>query len=494
MKERNDVAALRILEADLNKLSTNRLLNALKLYRPYPKQREFHDAGATHDERLFMAGNQLGKTLSGAMETAYHLTGKYPPDWKGHRFDHAVKWWAAAQTGIQTRDGVQKYLMGEPGVLSAFGTGAIPKADIIDTSLARGVDSLYDTIQVQHYNKDGVKDGISILKLKSFDQGRTKWQSDTIDGVWFDEEPDEEIYSEGITRTVARKGIAFMTFTPLKGMSAVVKGFMNERKQNQSLINMTIEDVDHWSAEEKAAVINKYPAHEREARSKGIPILGSGLIFLTPEVNLRMTAINPLPRHWVYIWGFDFGVNHPFAAVLVGWDRDANAVYVVHCIRMKAVYGQIIRPLDHAEAVKAYLSGHGGEIPIAWPQDGTARENTSEGETVAAIYRKHKLNMLHEHATFSDGGLSTEAGILQMEEYMTTGRFKVFDHNTNWFEEYRLYHREDGKIVKVDDDLLSATRCAIMMLRKARLLPEHDPWKRAGATARVAADVDFSVI
>src|SRR5215467_5983017 len=37
--------------------------NSLAHYRPYPKQIDFHDAGATHRERLFMAGNQLGKTV-----------------------------------------------------------------------------------------------------------------------------------------------------------------------------------------------------------------------------------------------------------------------------------------------------------------------------------------------------------------------------------------------------------------------------------------------
>src|SRR5258708_1610023 len=40
-----------------------RSTNRLAAYRPYPKQQQFHAAGATFRERLFMAGNQLGKTL-----------------------------------------------------------------------------------------------------------------------------------------------------------------------------------------------------------------------------------------------------------------------------------------------------------------------------------------------------------------------------------------------------------------------------------------------
>ena len=59
----------------------------LKYYKPYPKQLEFHAAGAAHRERLLMAGNQLGKTLAGGFEAAMHATGRYPEWWAGKRFE-----------------------------------------------------------------------------------------------------------------------------------------------------------------------------------------------------------------------------------------------------------------------------------------------------------------------------------------------------------------------------------------------------------------------
>lgn len=49
-------------------LARRRGRDRLSAYRPYAKQREFHDAGAEHRERLFMAGNQLGKTVAGSLE------------------------------------------------------------------------------------------------------------------------------------------------------------------------------------------------------------------------------------------------------------------------------------------------------------------------------------------------------------------------------------------------------------------------------------------
>jgi hypothetical protein len=41
---------------------------------------------------------------------------------------------------------------------------------------------------------------------------------------------------------------------------------------------------------------------------------------------------------------------------------------------------------------------------------------------------------------------------------MKTGKFKVFNTLLDWFEEFRLFHRKDGKVVKEGDDLLAAKR------------------------------------
>jgi hypothetical protein len=56
-----------------------------------------------------------------------------------------------------------------------------------------------------------------------------------------------------------------------------------------------------------------------------------------------------------------------------------------------------------------------------------------------------------------------------MLERMLTGRWKVFSNCQQWLEERRLYHRQDGKIVKESDDAISASRYAYMMLRHAAL-------------------------
>src|SRR5262245_55342737 len=99
--------------------------NALASYSPYEKQSQFHAAGAKRRERLLCAGNRFGKTVCGAAEMAYHLTGRYPDWWTGRRFDKPIRAWASGVTNESTRDVVQAKLIGPPFDESAWGTGLI---------------------------------------------------------------------------------------------------------------------------------------------------------------------------------------------------------------------------------------------------------------------------------------------------------------------------------------------------------------------------------
>ncbi len=428
--------------------------NWLPRYKAYPKQAEFHRAGAKYRERLFMAGNQLGKTYSGGAEAAMHATGKYPDWWDGHRFDKPTVAWASGVTGLATRDTVQRMLVGRS---ASIGTGTIPGDDIVDLVSARGIPDLLDSIRVKH-----ISGGTSIIGLKSYEQGREKWQGETLDWLWFDEEPPQEIYTEGLTRTNATGGITWMTFTPLLGMSEVVRRFLTEQNADRNVTTMTIEDVDHYSPEKRAQIIASYPAHEREARAKWIPILDSGRIFPVEEAMIAVDQIKPEPW-WTALGAMDFGWDHPFAAVKGYHDRENDIVYITNAFRAREQ-----TPIMHAGA----LRGWGNWLPWAWPHDGLQHDKGS-GDQLAEQYRAQGLNMLPERATFEDGTNGVEAGLMIMLDRMQTGRLKVSKHLAEWWEEFRLYHRKDGKVVKERDDLMSATRYLIMMLRFARLDPSH---------------------
>lgn len=222
------------------------------------------------------------------------------------------------------------------------------------------------------------------------------------------------------------------------------------------ITRMTIDDAEHYTQEQREAIVASYPAHEREARTKGIPTLGSGRVFPIPEDKIICPPVT-VERHWWQINGVDFGWDHPFAAVRCAWDKDTDIFYVIASYREKEA-----TPPIHAAAIRPW----GDWIPCAWPHDGYQHDKGS-GDQLAELYRQQGLNFLHEHATHESGGNGVEAGILEMLERMQTGRFKVFSGQDDWLGEFRLYHRENGKIVKERDDLLAASRYALMMRRFA---------------------------
>ncbi|MDZ4253218.1 MAG: terminase family protein [Sulfuritalea sp.] len=454
--------------------------NLLKSYRPYPRQAEFHAAGRDNRERLLLAGNQLGKTMCAAAETAMHATGRYPDWWQGRVFDHPVNAWVSGVTGESTRDNPQRWLYGRIG---APGTGMVPADAIVDHSMSRGLADALDTLTVRHGGGGDVQAGRSRLGFKAYVQGREKWQGPTLDFVWFDEEPPEDIYSEGLTRTNVGLSPVWITFTPLMGMSNVVKRFLIDRQSGRHVTPMTIEDALHYSVEERTAIVASYPEHEREARAKGIPTMGSGRVFPVPEEMIRVEAFG-IPQNWPQICGIDFGWDHPSAGARLAWDRDNDVLYVMAAHRAREQ-----TPVLFAPTVRAW----GDWLPWAWPHDGLQHDKGS-GVQLSAQYRVQGLDMLQERATHAptpgqkegEGGNGVEAGITEMLDRMQTGRLKVFAHLNDWWEEFRMYHRKDGLIVKVGDDLMSATRYAVMMRRFARQRIQPRQPKRYPHSARSA--------
>lgn len=241
---------------------------------------------------------------------------------------------------------------------------------------------------------------------------------------------------------------------------------------SKHITRMTIEDAAHFSAAQRQLIIDGYPAHERDARTKGIPSMGSGLVFPVTDDAIVCDPIAS-PRHWYRINGLDFGYDHPFAACCLAWDKDTDIIYVCATYRE-----QHATPILHAAAIKPW----GEWIPCAWPHDGLQHDKGS-GEALAAQYGAQGLNMLPQRATFEDGGSGVEAGVIEMLDRMATGRLKIFRHLADWLDERRMYHRKDGRIVKERDDLISATRYAIMMRRFAA----SEPARRVRARPQVVS-------
>ncbi|MGF6643125.1 terminase large subunit domain-containing protein [Paraburkholderia sp. GAS82] len=434
-----------------------RAKNKLNYFTPYEWQLQFIAAGAENRQRLLMAANRVGKTELAAYELAYHLTGRYPEWWTGYRFRRPIRAWALGVSGEQIRDVIQRKLFGDFDGDRPDGKGTVPASCIGEFIRSPQTKNLIKDIKVQH-----VSGGWSTLSLKAYEQGQHVLMGDSIDYIWIDEEPrDQAIYPQCLTRSLTgddnRGGLVAMTFTPENGMTPLVSQFMEDRQPGQYLLNVTWDDAPHLSEEAKAQILAAYPPHQREMRSKGIPAVGSGLIFTASDDAIKIDPFK-IPETWFVLNGLDFGWDHPQAHVQTAFDKDADVFYITHAWRA-----------SHKDASQARIAvqGWARDIPYAWPHDGLQHEKGG-GEELKKQYASAGFKMLPTHATWPDGGNSVEAGVWEMQERMLNGRWKVFSHLNEWFEEKRLYHRdENGRIVKQRDDLISASRYAYMMRRLA---------------------------
>ncbi len=190
----------------------------------YQRHTEFFAAGATHNERAFIAANRVGKTVAAGYEATCHATGNYPAWWTGRRFDEPTRGWACGDTAKTARDILQTELLGQHGDPSAQGTGLIPGELILRTTPKHGLADAIETAFVRHMPTGGT----STINFKSYDQGRVAFQGTGIEWGWLDEECPEEIYVETLTRTLTTRGMVMLTFTPLFGLTPLVLSFLPE--------------------------------------------------------------------------------------------------------------------------------------------------------------------------------------------------------------------------------------------------------------------------
>jgi hypothetical protein len=134
--------AVEILKELERRKATNRMVD----YKPYEYQKKFH--GDKSSQRLLMAGNRVGKSFCGAMEMAYHVTGRYPTWWEGRKFTRPIRAWAGGVSNETTRDVCQKELVGQPDDPEAKGTGSIPLKYIADTVRKAGVPNALNIYRV----------------------------------------------------------------------------------------------------------------------------------------------------------------------------------------------------------------------------------------------------------------------------------------------------------------------------------------------------------
>lgn len=422
----------------------------------YPWQKKFIAATTRFTQCALIAANRTGKTDTSTYMDALHLLGEYPDDWPGHKFQHAPLVWCLGYSGEKCRDLLQSAIIGEK-INGRFRGGLIPPERIISVEPMAGTPNAVRSACIRHSSG-----ALSKIQFWSYTQGQHALMGDSIDWFHIDEEPkDPAIYPQVLTRTATgdqgRGGRGILTFTPENGRTELVIKLLDDPAPSQFCMNAGWDDAPHLTAETRAGLLASYPAHQRDMRTKGIPVLGHGRIYDYGEDDITCEPF-PVPGHWRVIDGMDFGWDHPQARVKLVHDPDNDIFYLTHAWKA--------RQTSAAEAWGA-TRAWADKTPTAWPQDGLQTEKGS-GLQQKSYYSDAGFLMLPEPASWPDGSRSVEAGLFELYDLMRSGRFKVFNGLRDWFEEFNFYHRDQkGHIVKTRDDLLDATRYAYMMRRFA---------------------------
>lgn len=424
-------------------------------YRPHAQQQAFHAIGGQKNEnnsqaheRLFLAGNRVGKTLAGAAEVAFHLSGDYPVWWQGVRFAGPVQAWAASVTREATRDILQATYLGHGGQ-----AGVIDPSRVIGQRHKGG--GAVDVVAVRH-----ISGGESVLGFKSFDQGRSSFQGTARHVVHLDEEPPLEVYQEALLRTLTVGGHVLLTMTPLMGLTPLLRHFVGESGEQHSAAGKAVikagwGDAPHLGQEAQMRLRASLPPHELAAREHGEIRAGRGLIYPVDEASVAVPRF-AIPPHWRRIVGVDFGWSAPTAAVWLAHDVASDVVYVTDTYAISEH-----TPAEHAVQLLARNNG----CPAVCDPAGQAASQR-DGASLIELYANAGLNF-----TLADN--TVEHGLMVMLERLRSGRLKVFADLPDWWAEFRTYSRDaKGRVLKQNDHLMDATRYALVSLPLARAVGE----------------------
>lgn len=409
----------------------------------YQKHIKFFNNGLLYRERLMLAANRIGKTFGiGGYETVLHLTGRYPEWWRGRTFKRPVKCLVAGDTSKTVKEIIQEKLFGG----SEHGTGLIPKSCIQKVIPKPNVPDAIEKAYIKH-----VSGGLSQIYLKSYEQGRESFQGTEYDVVWLDEEPPLNIYIECLMRTMTTNGLVLLTFTPINGLSDVLRHFLNdtakiegEHGKSRYVMMASWDDVPHLDNKAKEELMMSIPEYQREARMKGRPVLGSGVVYPINEDDIKIDDFE-IPGHWHRGFGMDVGWNKT-AVIWGALDPETDVLYLY-----SEYYAGKAEPVIHAEAIKSR-----GEWIIGVIDPSANNRSQKDGERLMELYRTYGLRL-------NKADNVVEAGIFAVWQRLSSGRLKIFKSLVNWFDEFRLYRRnEDGKIIKEHDHLMDSTRYLVM--------------------------------
>ncbi|MBQ4049586.1 MAG: terminase family protein [Clostridia bacterium] len=427
--QREIITRLRLVEKRLADYKSKNRLEFYNKDKVHEKQMQFHRS--TKKNRWVFGGNRSGKTECGAVEAVWRARGIHPFDQNRHQVDG----WVVSLTREVQREVAQRkilhYLNPDwiENVVMVSGRADYPEGGVID----------YITVKT-------VTGGKSRICFKSCEMGREKFQGASLDFVWFDEEPPEDIYDECLMRVMDKKGYVFGTMTPLKGLTFVYyRIFLNGDDEDIWHISMEWADnpyLDQNEVKKKSATMSEDSLlRRRYGKFVGV----SGPVY--PEFDQSVHVIEPfdVPKDWYDNISIDPGLSNPLSCHFYARDGDGN-VYVIaeHYQKDKDV-------CYHADRIKEICA------LLGWKKDRSGRINAlidsaANQRTLASQKSVAELFFEQGIAVCPKVNKDVTAGIHIVKRFLGEKKLFIFKTCTNMIREIKGYVWGEGESPKKVDD------------------------------------------
>lgn len=272
-------------------------------YKPHEKQVEFHSSA--QPIRVFLGGNRSGKTVGGAVEAVWWLTGRHP-------------YRKTPPPPVQGRCVSVDFLNGVEKIVRPEISRWLPPSDLKGGSWSSAYNKELRTLTLENG---------STLEFMSYDQDLDKFAGTSRSFVWFDEEPPKDIYTENLLRLLDQGGHLWITMTPVEGMTWIYDDLFIASRTNPN-IKIIIVDMTqntYLNAGEIEQFTSGLSKEERDARVHGRFIQLGGLIYKQFSEKNIIDPMTP-PKEWLWVAGLDHGYNNPTAWLWAAVGPDGQVI------------------------------------------------------------------------------------------------------------------------------------------------------------------------
>lgn len=414
----------------------------------HKKQLDFHKSNKRN--RWVFGGNRTGKTECGAVETIWLSLGIHP--FKNNKTQTEC-WVVSLSNRVQKEVAQAKILK------------YLPKNSIVEIIMNEGKKTMPENGIIECIIVKNKFNNYSKIWFKSCEEGREKFQGTSLDFVWFDEEPPEDIYNECKMRVFDRCGEIFGTMTPLNGFTYIYNEiYLNSKNDNEVYYQfISWEDNPFLNKKEIERLSLSLSKDELESRKFGrFSSFDKGLVYTEFDTNIHIVEPFNIPNDWQDTLSIDPGLNNPLSCHWYARDYDGN-VYVI------AEHFEDNKTIEyHASKIKNISS----ELNWKKLSNGMIEsliDSAANQKTLAAT--KSVTELFYEQGIIVNPKVNKDvlSGISKVKTYLKNinnqTKLFIFSNCTNLIREFKTYRwGNSNSPIKKDDHALDELRYYIMSI------------------------------